>query len=147
MRSQLLLAAGAALIAGPLSAQGKGAGSPATRVAAAIALPAAARELRAAGVPPREVARALEVLASRSVPADEARTVILAASGAATSGGPIENFGTFVRAQLDAGVRGRDLAAAIRKAPTARERDARPARDTATVKRGGRAGGRKAGIP
>ena len=135
------------VVAGPVSAQAARPAGPAERARAAIALPAAARELRAAGVPSREVARALDALATRSVPADEARSAILAATEATAARGPIDNLGAFVAAQLDAGVRGRALAAAIRAAPSARPGAGQAQRDTATQKRGDRAGGAKQRIP
>ena len=145
MRALALAVAGLAA-ASPLRAQ-DGRTSLAERLAAAVALPAAARELRAAGVPSGEVAVALEALGARTVPADEARGVLLTAAEAASARGPIDNFGAFVRSQVQAGVRGRDLSAAIRNEPSRRGRAVGQGRDTATDKRGGRSGGDKRKIP
>ena len=127
--------------------QGAEAGQVAERVAAAISVPAAAREARAAGLPARELSAALDAFRARSVPANEVHAVIQAATAAAASNGPIDNFGAFVRSRLDQGMRGRELAAAIRAEPARRGRGGEPSQDTATSKRGRRAGGEKQRIP
>ncbi|MFC1640244.1 hypothetical protein ACFL3B_05740 [Gemmatimonadota bacterium] len=80
----------------------------------AIDLPRAAAELRAAGVPVDEVRNAIETARRQRVPAAEAEEVLAETSRAVEEHGPIDNFGAFVQTQLDAGLRGRDLAAAIR---------------------------------
>ena len=80
----------------------------------AIDLPRAAEELRRAGVPVEEVRTAIETARRRQMPAAEAEEVLAETSRAVEENGPIENFGAFVQAQLDSGLRGRDLAAAIR---------------------------------
>ena len=80
----------------------------------AIDLPRAAAELRAAGVPVDEVRNAIEAARRQRVPAAEAEEVLAETSRAVEEHGPIENFGAFVQTQLDGGLRGRDLAAAIR---------------------------------
>ena len=142
------LALAVAVLAAPSPLRAQDArGSLAERLAAAVALPAAARELRASGVPSGEVAVALEALGARTVPADEARGVLLTAAEAASTKGPIDNFGAFVRSQVQAGVRGRDLSAAIRNEPPRRGRAVGQRGDTATDKRGGRSGGDKRKIP
>jgi hypothetical protein len=80
----------------------------------AIDLPRAAAELRAAGVPIDEVQNAIETARRRRVPAAETEEVLSETSRAVEEHGPIENFGAFVQTQLESGLRGRDLAAAIR---------------------------------
>ena len=80
----------------------------------AIDLPRAAAELRAAGVPVDEVRNAIETARRRRVPAAETEEVLSETSRAVEEHGPIENFGAFVQTQLQSGLRGRDLAAAIR---------------------------------
>jgi hypothetical protein len=67
----------------------------------AIALPTIAGMLRDRGVPVEELETAIFGARGKGVPAVEAN-------------GPIENFGAFVQARLDAGLRGRELAQAIR---------------------------------
>lgn len=80
----------------------------------AIDLPRAAAELREAGVPIDEVQRAIETARRQHIPAAETEEVLSETSRAVEEHGPIDNFGAFVQAQLDGGLRGRDLAAAIR---------------------------------
>ena len=80
----------------------------------AIDLPRAAAELREAGVPIDEVRRTIETARRQQIPAAETEEVLSETSRAVEEHGPIDNFGAFVQAQLDGGLRGRDLAAAIR---------------------------------
>ena len=80
----------------------------------AIDLPRAAAELRAAGVSVDEIRTAIETARRQRVPAAEAEEVLSETSRAVEEHGPIENFGAFVQSQLDSGLRGRDLSAAIR---------------------------------
>lgn len=80
----------------------------------AIDLPRRAAELREAGVPIDEVRNAIETARRRQVPAADAEEVLSETHRAVEEHGPIENFGAFVQSQLDSGLRGRDLAAAIR---------------------------------
>jgi hypothetical protein len=81
---------------------------------AAARLPVIAAEARRAGVPDSDIRAALDAMQRRNVPAAEAHDVLEEERNAARERGPIGNFGAFVQTQLDAGLRGRDLAAAIR---------------------------------
>lgn len=128
------------------------------RVLAAAELPVSADEARREGAPDGVIRQVLAAMQSANVPAAEAREVLDEERAAMREHGPVDNFGAFVQAKLDAGLRGRELAAAIRaehqrrgKGP--RERVAQPgnrggdrgrsgeARDTARD-REGRAGTR-----
>lgn len=80
----------------------------------AIDLPRAAAELREAGLPVDEVRAAIETARRRQVPAAETDVILEEANQAVEEHGPIDNFGAFVQAQLETGLRGRELAAAIR---------------------------------
>jgi hypothetical protein len=92
----------------------------AAEVLAAIRLPASAQALRERGVPAEEVGAAVREAKERHVRATDAQGALAASAEAVESHGPIENFGTFIRAQLAAGLRGRELAAAIRAEHRAR---------------------------
>ena len=80
----------------------------------ALRLPALATEARRAGVPEAAVRGVLDELRRRGLPADEAAQVVGVEVDAVNAGAPKDNFGGFVRRQLDAGLRGRALAEAIR---------------------------------
>lgn len=80
----------------------------------AIDLPAKAKAVRARGVPAREVEQALKAAKQRGLGADEAAD-LLDAEDEAAAGGRIDNFGDFVQQKLDEGLRGRELAQAIRE--------------------------------
>jgi hypothetical protein len=83
-------------------------------IAGALDLPSRARDLRNAGVAPGEVETTLKGARSRGVPAGETAEVLDETAQAVKEHGPIDNFGAFVQAQLDAGLRGKALADAIR---------------------------------
>ena len=84
------------------------------RVLAAAELPVSADEARREGAPDGVIRQVLAAMQSANVPADEAREVLDEQRAAMRQHGPVDNFGAFVQAKLDAGLRGRDLAAAIR---------------------------------
>jgi hypothetical protein len=86
-----------------------------TKLVDAIDLPARADGLRKAGVPPDQVREALQAARDRGVPADEAEMVFEEAEKEARDKGPVDNFGAFVQARLDEGLRGRELAQAIKE--------------------------------
>src|SRR5690606_24685228 len=88
--------------------------APAAAILEAIALPEQAQELREDGVPAEQVAEALEAAESRGLSASEAGRAMRGAREATDEHGPVDNFGAFVTAKLDEGLRGQDLAAAIR---------------------------------
>ena len=83
-------------------------------------LPVSANAARNEGVPGDEVRAVIEAMRGKNVPAHEARSVLDEARNARRDHGPVDNFGAFVQSKLDAGLRGRDLAAAIRAEHAAR---------------------------
>jgi hypothetical protein len=78
-------------------------------------LPVSAAEARDAGVPDGQVRDILGVLRRTRLPADDAWRVLDEEVRVVREGGPKDNFGAFVQTQLDAGLRGRELAEAIRE--------------------------------
>ncbi len=90
------------------------------RVLKALRLPGTAEEARRSGIPDAEIRLALEALRGRRLPAHEAQVVLESAAREARSLGPLENFGGFVQSQLEAGLRGQALAAAIHAEHAAR---------------------------
>jgi hypothetical protein len=86
----------------------------------ALRLPTLLTEARQAGVTEVVVREVLEEFRRRGLPADEAARVIREEVDAVHAGAPRNNFGGFVRLQLDAGLRGRALADAIRAEHRAR---------------------------
>lgn len=86
----------------------------------AAQLPVSANAARGEGVPGDEVRAVIEAMRGKNVPANEAREVLDEARNARREHGPVDNFGAFVQSKLDAGLRGRDLAAAIRAEHAAR---------------------------
>jgi hypothetical protein len=90
------------------------------RIAAILGIPARADEVRRAGVPDSTVRGVLDVLIGRAVPPEEVEQILVTERDAAREHGPTDNFGAFVQARLDQGLRGRELAAAIRAEHVAR---------------------------
>lgn len=84
------------------------------QILAAAQLPVAASEARREGIANAEIRAVLDALRNAGVPAYEATTLIETERQAHREHGPADNFGAFVQAQLAAGKRGQDLAAAIR---------------------------------
>jgi hypothetical protein len=106
----------------------------------ALRLPALVTDAREAGITEAAVRDVLDVLRRRHLPADEAALVVGEEVDAVHAGGPKDNFGAFVQAQLDAGLRGRALAEAIHAEHQARgvggpKGHPRHGRDTTKVKR------------
>lgn len=106
----------------------------------AIRLPALVAEARQGGVTETVVSEVLKGLRDRGLGADEAARVVGEEVDAINAGEPTDNFGGFVQRQLDAGLRGRALAQAIRAEHQARGKGRPgthkpPGRDTA--RRGG----------
>jgi hypothetical protein len=91
-----------------------------TQILAAARLPVSALEARRAGVPDSAVRAVLDAMQRRQVPPGDAKDVLDEERADARQHGPIDNFGAFVQSRLDAGLRGRDLAAAIRAEHEAR---------------------------
>ena len=86
----------------------------------AARLPVSAAAARNEGVPDAEVRAVLAAIRSANVPAHEARDILDTARAVRRQHGPVDNFGAFVQTKLAAGLRGRQLAAAIRTEHAAR---------------------------
>ena len=87
---------------------------------AAIELPRRANALRQRGVPDSDVQETLDAAKQGELGADEAAVVLQEEQEAVETHGPVENFGAFVRAKMAEGLRGQELAAAIRAEHEAR---------------------------
>ena len=85
------------------------------RITAAAALPALADQVRGAGVAVHDLSALLEAFGAARVPATEASVILNEEWTAAREHGPVPGMGSFVQARLAEGLRGRDLAAAIRR--------------------------------
>ena len=111
MRTTLsLCAAAVVLLAGRLNSQ-----SPPKRdILAAIALPKAAEDVRREGVSATDVGKLIDILLGKHVPPDDARQILITERDVARNHGPVGNFGAVVQSKLDQGLRGRELADAIR---------------------------------
>jgi len=94
--------------------------SPRERILRVIRLPRTADEARQAGVPDQQVREALSEVRNRGIGAGDAQIVLEEEVRCVKEDGPIDNFGAFVRSGLDRGLRGRDLASAIRAEHAAR---------------------------
>ncbi len=79
----------------------------------AILLPRVSDELRKEGVPDDDVRVAIEEAMRKRLPPDETKQVLDETARTVRETGPIDNFGAYVQTQLDSGLRGRELAAAI----------------------------------
>ena len=86
-----------------------------SQILAAAQLPVVTDEARREGLPGDDVRAALEAMRTAGVPSWEATALIDSARAARREHGPVDNFGAFVQAQLAAGKRGQELAAAIRE--------------------------------
>jgi len=89
-------------------------------ILAALELPKKAQALRNKGVEKAEVREALRAARGKKLKARQARDLLEGAEEAVDESGPIDNFGAFVKARLAEGLRGRELAAAIRAEHQAR---------------------------
>jgi hypothetical protein len=95
----------------------------------ALRLPALVMEAREAGITEVLVREVLDGLRRRGLPAEEAALVLWEEVDAVKAGESKDNFGAFVNRQLDAGLRGRALAEAIRAEHRAQGKG-RPGRGT-----------------
>lgn len=77
-------------------------------------LPQTIERARQAGVPDSQVREVLRRTRERGVPAEDAQRAIEMETEAVGRGEKAGDFGKFVQSQIDAGLRGRDLSAAIR---------------------------------
>jgi hypothetical protein len=113
----------------------------ATQLLLAADLPVSAARARSEGASNADVRGVLDALRNAKVPAHEAREVIDEERSARRRNGPVDNFGAFVQSKLQAGLRGRELAAAIRAEHAARgkgnaaQSKATPAQSKATPAR------------
>ena len=80
----------------------------------AIRLPDVVDEAREAGVSDSTLTGILDDLRASSLPAADAEELLDQEVEAVRAGGPVDNFGAFVQARLADGLRGRELADAIR---------------------------------
>jgi len=106
----------------------------------ALRLPALVTEAREVGVGETVVKGVLDGLRGQGLSADEAAMVVSEEVDAVNAGEPKDNFGAFVHQQLDAGLRGRALAQAIRAEHQARgigRRDGHKPAKEGKDKRGG----------
>lgn len=121
----LRLVALAAVAAPALGAQGSAAEAGRTAVAraataadsallAALELPKLMERARRAGAADTTLREMIEIIRRRGLPAEEAVPAVEMEVEALEQGGAKDNFGSFVKAQVASGLRGRDLAAAIR---------------------------------
>lgn len=120
----ILLLAGALVIAPPLLAQNE----PTPRIPTAadsallraIRLPEMMQKARAAGAPDSSLRAMVDLMRRRGIPAGAATEAVEIEADAVEAGGDKDNFGAFVRAQVESGVRGQELAAKIRAERAAR---------------------------
>lgn len=105
----------------------------------AIDLPRVVADLLDDGISADNIVAIIEDVVEKGIPAGETTEILSAASDAVDEHGPVDNFGAFVRGQLDAGLRGRELAQAIR------EEHARQGGGRGAVARGGQGRGQARG--
>ena len=106
---KVMLMTGLLILPTPLAAQ-----SILEQIQGALRLPTIATDARQSGVPDDQVTGVLEQIRRRRLPAGDASRVMDEELRAVREGGPTNNFGAFVQSRLEAGLRGRELAEAIR---------------------------------
>ena len=115
MRSPLVLCALMAVIATASDAQAPARTAADSALLRALRLPEVMQRARAAGVPDSTVRGILEAISRGGLPAHEAVDVVDAEVGVVERDSTkMANFGSFVRAQVESGARGQELAARIR---------------------------------
>lgn len=147
----LVLLSGALLLAPALSAQST-LGAPQTRVPTAadsailraLEFPRVMQRARAAGAADSTLRGILETMRTRGLPAHDATAALETEVEILEQGGNKENFGQFVKTQVEAGLRGRELAASIRaeRARRGMGPDRAQRAERAEGQRGGRPDGR-----
>lgn len=90
-------------------------GSLLERVRAAMELPVRTSDAREAGVPDQRVRTTVWDIFRSGVPADDASRIVDAEVRTVRAGGSSDNFGSYVRSQVESGLRGRELADAIHR--------------------------------
>lgn len=119
MRNIVLLI-GALLLAPALQAQSTTGAQTRVPTAAdnaivrALDFPMIMQRARAAGAADSTLANVLEAMRKRGLPAHDAAAALETEVEIVEQGGNKDNFGQFVKAQVESGLRGQDLAAAIR---------------------------------
>lgn len=117
----LALLTGALLLAPALSAQST-TGAPQTRVPTAadsallraLDLPRVMQRARTAGAPDSTLRGMIDAMRRRGIPAQEATPAVETEVEVVERGGNKDAFGQFVKSQVEAGYRGRELAERIR---------------------------------
>ncbi len=84
------------------------------RLLRAARLPREAQECRRKGVTDADMKETLRAAKRKGLKADETADLTSEQRKAIDEHGPVDNFGAFVQSKLDEGLRGRELAAAIR---------------------------------
>jgi hypothetical protein len=146
----LVLLTGALLLAPALTAQST-TGAPQSRVPTAadsailraLEFPRIMQRARAAGAADSTLRGMLEIMRTRGLPAQDATAALETEVEILEQGGNKDNFGQFVKTQVESGLRGRELAASIR-AERAR-RGMGPDRAQRDEKMQGQRGGRPEG--
>lgn len=82
--------------------------------AAILSLPAQAERLRGKGIEDDDVRSAMDAARDAGLDNEETLELLEASEEGVDQNGPVDNFGAFVQSRLAEGLRGRDLAAAIR---------------------------------
>jgi hypothetical protein len=120
MRTRIAMLAIAALAYGvPAYAQESG-GNLYETLRKVWQLPEVTREARQLGVPESDIRAIFNTARERRVPAGELTEIWIGENASIREHGPVDNFGAFVQERLRQGLRGRDLAAAIRAEHAAR---------------------------
>jgi len=101
-----------ALVAAPSAAQESS--SMLASVLQALRLPRTTQEARTLGVPESDIRAILDRAREKRVSAGAVNELFETENKAIREHGPVDNFGAFVQRRLDEGLRGRDLAEAIR---------------------------------
>ena len=83
------------------------------RIRKAAELIKTSEEAREAGIPEEEVAEVLKGAHERGLSPGETEEILAESTATTDEFGPVDNFGAFVEAKLDEGLRGQELAAAI----------------------------------
>ena len=118
-KSFLMVVLVALLAAVPVAAQESGS-SLLQEIAQAIRLPTVTREARVLGVPERDLQTIFATARAHRIPAGSLAELLSVENDAIRKHGPVDNFGAFVQEKLNSGLRGRELAAAIRSEHAAR---------------------------
>ncbi len=131
------------LITAPVQAQDLGA--LASSILSAIDLPTVVVELSEEGISVEVVGGILDDFINNDVPAGEASDVLAAAVESVREHGPVDNFGAFVQERLALGLRGQELAQAIRAEHQERGRGRGAGAERGNAARGGRQAGAQRG--